>query len=1032
MAGETFQLRFNSGNDDLTVIIDEAIDFASVDFQLNQKQNGYGRDVSFNGGETQFQFVKYRNHYLDKLIEYNKVYGFESIVELIITTSISTTILGELDFATAVTDDLEYFKCKVIQKSNLQVVKRRKNAKVNLFDDKDISGNGITPLTADNLILIAKPLVDNSRWDAEETDFQEVASIYGEGDLASSNSRNFFTSMYDSDIPTSYAPYSDGSADGTKMLTAANSLDNIKIRIEDFTIQGYLQDAKKLAIIRSSSSAYHEMFISYGANYGDNVTYIPNSKFSINAGKDQGVLSSIINVAAFELSITTLPQNHSIWLSHGCYVWHYGFGTATLSIKHSPMKMSITASVNSVNSVVLSFRLVDVMRQVVKSISGLDIAAPRFDLGGEFYDNRLVNGNLLRKITSVVEVKDDGINKVSKVIKKPFLISLEDLEKSLVELNIDWEIDGNGDVFFGTEDDFYTNNLVKEFTNVQFSSFNKSFNPRFQINEFNYGYKKFQSQKENELIASYDIINGESKWILQNKNVENKKDISIEWIRDIFLIEQNRRKALQLSEDTSSQDDDSIFIIDSKDTVDGTPSIPQSVIFSHFYDGGGENLILTGAAIDLTKLPMTTGDRFNITSSLNNGTYFIKSISTSNLILERITDYVTNTTATSTTYNLTTINPSTGVPSTTAYTVSVIHTFTSTDVYPLGDRVLRLTKSTAFAATHLIDSVLSITVGLNIGNYTVVGFSNTGTFYVELHRQSDTGTTPSISTTFYYAIDAIVNKFISYTNENITEVYSLQDANKFGNLRYSIKRNIFNHWIKYLSTCNLYNRTLPIKNTWYKNNKYFSAKYNDISLIEGAEIATAFIDSKPLLSPFIYNDVIFANVEFSDFIELQTNIRTTRGYIKTYDNNGLPILLHPISMKYENLSKELTIKAEERFTSTFVPTIETVAITDISSKEASSGGNILSNGYLPITAKGIVWDINPNPTDALSTKTTQGTGNSSFTSRLTLLTPNTLYYVRAYATNSSGTGYGAEFSFTSSIGDYAPSDYTSTDYSVTI
>jgi hypothetical protein len=137
-------------------------------------------------------------------------------------------------------------------------------------------------------------------------------------------------------------------------------------------------------------------------------------------------------------------------------------------------------------------------------------------------------------------------------------------------------------------------------------------------------------------------------------------------------------------------------------------------------------------------------------------------------------------------------------------------------------------------------------------------------------------------------------------------------------------------------------------------------------------------------------------------------------------------------MKYENLSKELTIKGEEKFTSTFVPTIETVAITDISSKEASSGGNILSNGYLSITAKGIVWGTSTNPTTALSTKTSQGTGDASFTSKLTLLTPNTLYYVRAYAVNANGTSYGNEISFTSSVGDYSPSDYTSTDYSVTI
>ena len=917
MAGEIFKLRFNSGNDDLILIIDEPIDFGSVDFQLKQKQNGYGRDVSFNGGETQFEFVKYRNHYLDKLLEYNNTYGFESIVELIITTSINTIIAGELDFATAVTDDLEYFKCKVIQKSKLQIVKRRKSAKVNLFDDKDINGDDIVPLVAENMLLLSKPLIDNSRWNSEATiDWQEVLAV--EGDTYSTVYRNFFDSMYDSDIPTSYAPSNDGSISGTKMLTVANSIDNVKIKIEGFTLDARLMDRRALFLFGSECSASHYMYVSYGANFGDNATYINNSGIQLYARgiiDDQYIeVTASRDISQIEISIPTLSQGHSVWVYHTCYADHNGVGDAVFSIKHSPIKISITASINSINSVVLSLRLIDVMRQVVKSISGLDIVAPRFNIGGEFYDNRILNGNLLRKITTVVEIKDDGINKVSQVIKKPFLISLEDLEKSLIELNVDWEIDGNGDVFFGIEDDFYTDYQVKEFSNPQFSSFNKLFNPRFQINEFNYGYKKFQSQKEGELISSTDIINGESKWILQNKNVENKKDISIEWVRDMFLIEQYRRKSLELSESTSAQEDDTIFIIDSIPTGAGDSSAIQSIIFNHYYDGNSEHLILTSVSVNLSLLPITTGDRFNITSSINGGTYFVKNISASNIILERITDYVTNTAYTSSTYNLTTINPSTGVPSTVTITEpSINHRFESTGIYPSGDRTLKLTKLSAFSVTHLIGSPLVITDGLNCGNYVVSGFSNSGTFYIELHRQSDTATQGNISTSFYYTIDSILNKFTSYSTQNITEIYNLQSTDKSMNLRYSIKRNIHNYWRKYLSTCNLYNKTLPIKNTWYKNNKYFSAKYNNISLIEGAEITTNSINDVPLLSPFIYNDIIFANVEFSDYVELQNNLRTTRGYIKTYDNNGLEIKLYPMSMKYENLSKELTINAEQKY-----------------------------------------------------------------------------------------------------------------------
>jgi hypothetical protein len=62
-------------------------------------------------------------------------------------------------------------------------------------------------------------------------------------------------------------------------------------------------------------------------------------------------------------------------------------------------------------------------------------------------------------------------------------------------------------------------------------------------------------------------------------------------------------------------------------------------------------------------------------------------------------------------------------------------------------------------------------------------------------------------------------------------------------------------------------------------------------------------------------------------------------------------------------------------------------------------------------ARGVCWSTSPNPTTADS-YTIDGTGTGTFVSILSGLTPNTLYYVRAYATNSVGTAYGNEVSFT--------------------
>lgn len=1042
MAGETFQLRF-ANNEDLTVSIDEPINFATVDFQLNQKDKGYGRDVSFNGGETQFEFVKYRNHYLDKLISYNKVYGFESIVELIITTTISPpTIIGELDFATAITDDLEYFRCKVIQASSKQIVKRRKSVKVDLLSDKDIDGNTITALTPANMVMIAKPITENSRWKSNATGYVVASSSGGSG---VTKYKNYCAEAYDSSILNTFAPSNTGDGDGTRLITAAGVLNNIKINISSHTLSGKLVNVDNWLGYSGSGDATHYFGYRYGLNFASATEVIfAGTTFDLQYGDEVKTYTK-----SFTATIPTLPLTHSIWLYHSCYVRHAGGGYSELKLNQSAMNVEIIAETTSVNSVVLSFRLVDVMRQVVKSISGLDIVAPRFDTSGDFYNNRLVSGNFLRKITEVTEVIDDGVNPpVPTIVKKPFLISLEDLEKSLVELNVDWEIDVNGDIFFGIEDDFYTNNLVGTYTNTQFSSFNKSFNPRFQINEFNYGYKKFQSQKENEILNSYDVINGESKWVLQNKNVENKKDISIEWIRDSFLIEESRRKAIELSSSTSSQDDDTLFIIDAENTVEAL-SYPTDLLLAHYYNGEDEHLLLTSTTTNLSLLPLTVGDKFNITTISNKGNYFIISISDNILELERITDDPTNTIGVATTYSWTYIDSAgvtqTGTPQTITTSLP-IHTFISTGISPDGERILTLTRPIAFAITHNIGDLITITTDDNKGKYIVTSVSNTGTFYIKLKRLSDASTLPAATTTYTYSLNTTINPFTSYTDVGFTftDYPTIIGQDKFANLRYSIKRNIHNYWRKYIATCNLYHRTLTVDNTIYKNNKGFISTYAGLKLKESDSLTTGFYSSTaindftPILSPFIYNDVILSNIEYSDYVALQDNLKTNRGYIVVKDNSGNNISLYPMSMKYENLSKELTIKAEEKFTSIFVPSVVTESVTEITSNSFTAKGSISSNGYLPITNKGVVWNITPNPTIGVTiyTQFNVGAGDDPFTCVLNtpsfIMTPNTTYYVRAFATNSYGTGYGDNIVITTGIGDYSPTDYLSTDYSVTI
>ncbi|MDP3581989.1 MAG: hypothetical protein Q8S39_08625, partial [Ignavibacteria bacterium] len=94
-----------------------------------------------------------------------------------------------------------------------------------------------------------------------------------------------------------------------------------------------------------------------------------------------------------------------------------------------------------------------------------------------------------------------------------------------------------------------------------------------------------------------------------------------------------------------------------------------------------------------------------------------------------------------------------------------------------------------------------------------------------------------------------------------------------------------------------------------------------------------------------------------------------------------------------------------------MPTITTTPVTKISTTSAISGGNITSDGGAEITERGVCWNTSENPTIANS-RTKDGTGVGTFISNVSSLTNSTKYFLRAYATNSAGTSYGSEISFT--------------------
>ena len=148
---------------------------------------------------------------------------------------------------------------------------------------------------------------------------------------------------------------------------------------------------------------------------------------------------------------------------------------------------------------------------------------------------------------------------------------------------------------------------------------------------------------------------------------------------------------------------------------------------------------------------------------------------------------------------------------------------------------------------------------------------------------------------------------------------------------------------------------------------------------------------------------------------------------KTIDGSGTGSFASAINGLNENTTYYVRTYATNNFGTSYgaevsfttmngIIVLATYQINNVTATSAISGGEITTDGGAEITERGVVWSTSPSPTIALATKTIDGSGTGSFASAILELSAITTYYVRSYATNSFGTVYGTEESFTTMNG----------------
>lgn len=576
-----FYLNFKNDNTGLLEIT-EPVGFDASVFVIEQDSKRYGRDVFYMNEEVSLTFYndicevtntpqilpngEQLNHLsfaFDYLNIYYREFGFESEVEFILERNDIQFITGVLDFATADTDELTFLKCKVIQNTKQAQIKRREDVEIDLFSDKDLDNNTIVPLSTKNILLKAKPVIQLSKWKSNDDDALGFSSTVNTNDLLNipttfttgSNNSNI-VEKYGIDNTLSfmsnrYALNSFGFPnDGLNFtyLEAQEELTNVTIDITDLN-----------AFTRQSKNDFFSNIVLSGSGY---------VKFVVKYGFDNGIGNDLETIVLYEKNfgfvnntpIEYLPTSFSVTIpliQRGMRLWIYlePFSEATFNQYQSSslasyniyatmnsMNVEIKGTSTSIDSVIKGVRHIDLIKQTVKSINGMGVVAPKYDVGGNFYNNFVFNGKLIRQFDN-----------------EPFYSKFKDAVSQLQELNADYQINNNN-VYIGQYNDYYNNNELNAFLQAPDNDYKSTYNDRYTINTMEYKYKSFEQDRDES--NTIDAVHTETQWLLPNKQVENSLKINVDYVRDPFEIESSRKQGIYTKDTTSLSNDDKIYIID--------------------------------------------------------------------------------------------------------------------------------------------------------------------------------------------------------------------------------------------------------------------------------------------------------------------------------------------------------------------------------------------------------------------------------------------------------------------------------------
>jgi hypothetical protein len=627
--------------------ISEPSGFDAANFVVKQNEERFSCDIIYGNDQINLMFYKgnfersenkqvqdvngrtsnYLDNGLNWILETRDRFGFEGKIEYILKKDNASFTTGLLDMAIPDTDGVSFFGCTVIQNNQVSDYKKHEGTTINMFGTKNIKGQTITPAATLKVLRKSVPSFNDSKFECKD--------LFGEDFIAQGNFHVKTEWYYYNNLITKVVDELDYTLEfnNKRVGTGDDPDDSVIHQFTIFKAKDNTQDIK--IIIKELVMSILTLVENSGDGFCDNEIIVSWGYDPVNPLGSQTLISAIgldenngyISPSQdYTIDIPYLPIDAEIWFFGRSKIRQSGeLGSANMRFKAiidiSKYTIDISATSIALDSVLKGVRYINMMKQCSKFINNLPINAPRFDIGGEFYDQVCFNRALISQDTT-----------------RPFNTTFKEILGSVQEVCGDYKITKN-EIFAGQYPDFYKNIEIGVFKIIPSADYREDWSDRAKINNFVFGYKTFEQNRLSK--NTIGDIHTESKWIVPNSMVENSKEIQIDLVRSAY----SQQVAVNLevsTPQTSDENDDKVYIVDIVENTETANNFSANLTMN--WINGRLNLsnknsttANENAVINWKISGAEKDEEFIIVSGVNVGTYSVFSVTAALIVLESIT-----------------------------------------------------------------------------------------------------------------------------------------------------------------------------------------------------------------------------------------------------------------------------------------------------------------------------------------------------------------------------------------------------------